>query len=181
MKTNKNDDQQTPNPYGIDKFSNIKPGIKIGFLKFWLAGASYLLSYMTPQLLSQDGSTELLALFIIMSLLTEYLVNSVIVWMNNDKQPTYKYLPLGYINRKSIWSLFASMLYVIVTLAITFFEAFLLNSLFSALKIPTLAGLLVGDSNSMEPITFGLLFVLADYIWLVAKRLILKIKKKEKK
>ncbi len=180
MKTNNNNDQN-PNPYSIDKLSNIKPGVKIRFLKYWIAGVSFLLSSMTPQLVSQDGSTELLAMILLGTLLIEYVANNMIIWMNNDKQHTYDYLPFGYRNRKSAMSLFSTMAYVTITFGLALIVGSGVNILLDSFNIPTLSGLLTGEPLSMEPFTFALFFTLVDIAWYQVRKLIIKIKKNIKK
>ena len=175
------DPNQIPDPYSIDKFSKIKPGVKIGFLKYWVIGASFLLSHMTPQLASQDGSTEKLAMVLIATLMMEFIANNIIIWMNNDKTPTYDYLPFGYIKRKSVLSLFSTMLYVIIVVIATFLLNFGINVLSKAIGIPTLSGIFTGYSDSIEPFSFALYFLLVDFIWFKGKKLIIKLKRKYKK
>ncbi|HBY65315.1 MAG TPA: hypothetical protein DEG42_02835, partial [Acholeplasmataceae bacterium] len=45
MKNNKENKPNEFNPYSIDKLNNIKPGVKIGFLKFWVSGAAFFLTF----------------------------------------------------------------------------------------------------------------------------------------
>lgn len=181
LKNNKNiDPNQTPNPYSIDKLSKMKPGVKIGFLKYWVIGASFLLSHMTPPFASQDGSTEKVAMVLIATLMMEFMANNIIIWMHNDKTPTYDYLPFGFIERKSIKSLFSTMLYVIIIVTATFFLNYGINILSEAIRIPTIAGLFTGYSDSVEPFSFALYFLIIDFIWFRTKKLIIKLKNRNK-
>ena len=45
----KKDQQNQFNPYSIDKLSTIKPQVKIGFMKFWVAGAAFFLTFTALQ------------------------------------------------------------------------------------------------------------------------------------
>ena len=66
LKTNKKqEDPQKLNPYSIDKLSNIKPGVKIGFMKFWVAGAAYFLTFTAFR---SDVLDLLVALYLILIL-----------------------------------------------------------------------------------------------------------------
>ncbi len=168
----KNDVNKTPNqgdfnPYSIDKLSNIKPGLKIGFMKFWVAGAAYFLTFTAFQ---GDGLDLMVALFFIMVLGTEYISNKVIMWMNNDKQPTLHYLP-HHVKRQSVFSLLMTALYVLVMLVSSYF--FVEGML--SIGIPSIGMIFFGFENrGNDPITFGLVFWLMDAVWLFAKHIIMK-------
>ena len=167
MKNNKRQEPQELNPYSIDKLSNVKPGVKIGFMKFWVAGASYFLTFVAFQ---SDVLDLLVALYLILILGMEYIVTKVINWMNNDKQPTLKYLP-HHVNRKSILSLGMTALYVLVVGAGSYF---LIEGLLD-LGIPSFGMLFFGfEAKGNDPITFGLIFLLVDWIWISIKNLIYK-------
>lgn len=169
LKNNKKQEQnnQQLNPYSIDKLSNIKPGVKIGFMKFWIAGAAYFLTFTAFQ---SDPLDLMVALYLILILGTEYIVNKVIVWMHNDKYPTLGFLP-HHVNRKSILSLLATAFYVLVMLVSSYyFIEFILD-----LGVPSIGMLFFGFENrGNDPITFGLIYVLMDWIWLLIKHMIYK-------
>ena len=168
LKNNKKPNEpQELNPYSIDKLSNVKPGVKIGFMKFWVAGASYFLTFVAFQ---SDVLDLLVALYLILILGMEYIVTKVIIWMNNDKQPTYKYLP-HHVNRKSILSLGMTALYVLVVGAGSYF---LIEGLLD-LGVPSFGMLFFGfEARGNDPITFGLVFLFVDWIWITIKNLIYK-------
>lgn len=171
MKNNKSENHNGFNPYGIDKLSNIKPGVKIGFLKFWVAGAAFFVTFTTFQL---DIFDLLVLLYLLMVLCTEYIINKVIVWMNNDRVPTLKYLP-HHVNRKSLWSLLATMGYVLVMILGTYY--FIEGIL--GLGVPSIGMLLFGfDHVGVDPITFGLVYWLIDLLYLVIKNKIFSKKMK---
>jgi hypothetical protein len=159
---NKKKNNQEFNPYSIDRLHNIKPGIKIGFLKFWISGAVFFLTFTAFYI---DYLDLLIALYLLLVLSVEYIINKVIVWMDNDKFPTLSYLP-HHIRRKSILSLLATMGYVLVmVLSSYFFIEFLLS-----LNIPSIGMILFGMENEgVDPISFGLIYLLMDYIWITIK------------
>ena len=90
--------------------------------------------------------------------------------MNNDKQPTLKYLP-HHVNRKSILSLGMTALYVLIVGAGTYFLIeFLLD-----LGIPSIGMLFFGfEARGNDPITFGLVFLFVDFVWISLKNVIYK-------
>ncbi len=162
MKNKIDKKQNELNPYSIDKLSNIKPGVKIGFLKFWVAGAAFFVTFTTFQL---DIFDLLVLLYLIMVLATEYIINKVIVWMNNDRVPTLKYLP-HHVNRKSLWSLLATMGYVLVMIIGSYY---LIEGVLS-LGVPSFGMILFGfDYVGVDPITFGVVYWIVDLIWITAK------------
>ena len=162
MKKNNKPENRTFNPYSIDKLHNIKPGIKIGFLKFWVSGAAFFLTFTAFAFAVED---LLIAMFLLMVLGVEYIVNKVIVWMDNDMMPTLSYLP-HHVERKSIFSLFATAGYVLVMIGTSYFA---IEGLLS-LGVPSIGMLMFGfDNIGIDPITFGLVYWLMDFFWLKVK------------
>jgi len=146
----------------MDKLHDIKPGIKIGFLKFWVSGAAFFLTFTAFAFAVED---LLIAMFLLMVLGVEYIVNKVIVWMDNDQMPTLYYLP-HHVERKSIFSLFATAGYVLVMIGTSYFA---IEGLLS-LGVPSIGMLMFGfDNIGIDPITFGLVYWLMDFIWLKVK------------
>jgi uncharacterized membrane protein len=162
------------NPYGIDKLANIKPGVKIGFMKFWFSGAAFFVTFTALSIDTYDVLDRFVLLVLILTLAVEFISNKVIIWMNNDKTPTLKYLPF-YIKRSSILSILASMGFVIVMVicSVYFVELMML------IGIPSIGMLMFGFENrGIDPITFGIVYLLMDYLWITVKNLILKKIKK---
>jgi hypothetical protein len=175
LKKNNKPEQKPFNPYSIDKLHNIKPGIKVGFLKFWVSGAAFFLTFTAFAYAVED---LLIAMFLLMTLGVEYIVNKVIMWMDNDKFPTLLYLP-HHVERKSILSLLATAGYVLIMITGSYFA---IEGLLSV-GIPSIGMLLFGfDNIGIDPITFGLVYWLMDFIWLQVKnRVYPKYMKKEEK
>lgn len=180
-KKNINNTGQSPqSPYGIDKISRIRPGVKIGFLKFWLGGAVFLLSFMTI-FYSNDMSNEFLVAFLLLTLGTEYVSNKFILWMDHPVTPTIIYLPFGYIDRRRLLSLLSSMLYALIALfsvSLMYIGLHWLLGLIgnALLGYPIYTGMILsfGGTDTPDPITIGLLFLLFDFIWVSIRRLIKK-------
>lgn len=154
------------NPYGIDKLANVKPGIKIGFMKFWFSGAAFFVTFTALAVDTYDILDRFVLLVLLLTLSVEFISNKVIIWMNNDKQPTLHYLPF-YIKRKSILSLFASLVYVIFIVFIIYY----IVELLMRVGIPSFGMLMFGfDNQGIDPITFGLLYFVIDWLWITAKK-----------
>lgn len=177
----KENNEQTP--YGIDKLSRISPGVKIGALKFWLGGAIFLVAFMTF-FSSNDLSNEFLVSFLLLTLGTEFVSNKVILWMNHDNSPTLIYLPFGYIERQKLSSLLGSMLYsFIAIIGVTLLYAglrFLLGQIgLWTVGYELYTGMIFAfdSSDSPDPITIGILYLLFDKIWVTIRKIINKNKK----
>lgn len=156
-------------PHHIDKFSKISPKLKINVMKFWVAGLSFFLSFMTTQAASNDSSTEILVQLILLTLSTEFVTTKIIIAMNKSYQPTLKYLPFNNMDRKKVKSLLSSMLYSVVMMLCSYLTYWGIVSLFNVLHLPTLSFIMVGSQESMEPFTFGLLSLGFDQLWLFVK------------
>ena len=157
-----NQNKSPQNPYLIDKLAKIPASVKIGFLKFWLAGASF---YMTVLALPQafDWLDRLVMLALLFGLGIEYVSQIIILWMNHDKQPTLYYLA-HEVNRKSIKSLFASLLYASIVVVLFHFALLLWVDI---LMMPTI-GLLISQSV-LDPFSFGIFFYLVDRLWIFVR------------
>lgn len=170
----KNKPESGFNPYAIDKLAKIKPGIKIGFMKFWFSGAAFFVTFTALSVDTYDILDRFVLLVLILTLAVEFISNKVIIWMNNDKQPTLHYLPFHF-KRSSILSLLASLVYVILmVIAIYYFV-----ELIMLIGIPSVGMLMFGfDNQGIDPITFGIVYWFIDYLWITIKELILKKYKK---
>lgn len=167
---NKNDNQEL-NPYGIDKLAKIPASWKITFLKFWLAGACFLLGFYGLGV--NFAFLDRLVVFGLLLILgVEYITNTLILWMNRPESNTLKFLP-HEVNRKSVLSFLATALYVTVMIAsIHFFIVF-----WTWLGFKTM-GEVVSEATA-DPITFAILFLIFDFIWISIRQLIKKRKVKK--
>ena len=161
-KKSTNNKNQQQNPYLIDKLARVPASVKIGFLKFWLAGASF---YMTVLALpgSFDWLDRLVFLGLLLTLGVEYVSNTLIIWMDHDKVPTKHFLP-HHVNRKSIKSLLATMLYASIMVVLFHFALILWVDL---LGMPTI-GIIISESM-LDPFSFGIFFYVMDRLWLFIK------------
>lgn len=162
MKNNKQDNNEKIDVYSSDKLSKIKPGVKIGFLKFWIGGAIFFFVFSGLGT-GFDTLDRLVISGLILTLAVEFLVNKIIIWMNTPQQYTLKYLPYHF-DRSKILSLLFAFIY-----AATMFVA-------SYYAIEGIMALLDHwgwvQTNAIGPIFFGLVYALMDYIWITIKNLI---------
>jgi hypothetical protein len=160
--------EESFNPYAVDKFATISASFKINFLKFWLAGATFYIVVLGIVSTRFDYLDRIVILVLILTLGFEYIVHTLIYWMDKEDSPVKQYLP-HHVNRKSIFSLLATAVYVTsITVVILLFLEFWIE----VLKFPTIGDIL--NDATADPFTFGLLFLLFDYIYLKIKQLIIK-------
>ncbi len=175
-KLKNNKENRVGKPYFIDKFSTIKSSTKIGFLKFWVAGVSYFLAFMTTEsALRSDILDQLFIMFLVMGLLTEYVTNKIIYYMNRPDDDTLHYLPFkANKDRNKVISLLLTLLYVAIMIGEALILHVIVVEIFQFLGLPVLAELLLGVEGGMDPITFGLYVLLLDMIWYKGKKIIKK-------
>lgn len=150
------------NPYFVDKFASIPARTKIGFLKFWLSGASF---YVTVNGLPErfDLLDRLVIMTLILILGVEYISNPIIAWMHHDQNDTKKYLP-HQITRRSVFSLLATTVYVIVMVVLTV----MFLDIWVAWKLPTIGDII--SQSTADPFSFALVFLMFDAAWMFIRR-----------
>ena len=169
-----NEEEKKYDPYEIDKLSKIKPKYKIGFLKFWAAGAVcfFIAIPLGPYL--ADVLDLIVALGLVLGIVIEYIVNNVIRWMNNENQPT---LSFCLYEKKNLSSLFINIAYGLAMVFLIYFTYAGLGSLIEIFKLDLFSDFDFG----VEPVLFGLLFLLYDGIVIYIKNRIKNGLKKGKK
>lgn len=167
-KNEKLQEERIGKPYQTDKFASISPKKKIYFLKFWVAGVSYFMAFMTLEIAArEDMLDQLFAFLIIMTLLTEYLTNKIIVGMDRKDQKMSQYLLYSdNLSRKSLLSLIYTFVYSLIMVLLIYFihqgVLFILNSL----NLWSLSYILHGNQNGMDPFSVGLYYLIIDSIYL---------------
>lgn len=144
-------------PYSIDKLANIKPWIKVYFIKFWIFGAAFLLAMMSlPQ--NFDILDRLVILTLLITLGSEYISNVAIRFMDRKESSTLKYLTHPF-ESKRWYSIFITLIYAAT---LTFLTHFIIDFY---VKI---GGLTIGDlisESTADPITFSLICIILDLIY----------------
>lgn len=169
LKTN-NESNQRPNPYLIDKLAKVPNWIKIDFLKFWVVGASFYftingLSLIMPIL------DAMLVFFLVLILAIEYISNTIILWMHTEERPTKWYLP-HEINRRSVLSLLGTALYCSIIGGLVLW----ILDVWVGWGFPTFGTIMSGAEG--DPITFALLFLGIDFLWITIRKALKKASKK---
>ncbi|MDR2822398.1 MAG: hypothetical protein LBV58_02465 [Acholeplasmatales bacterium] len=149
------DGQISTNAYHVDGLAKLPLWFKCQFIKFWVGSASFFLTFMTVDL---DFLDQLVVLLLIFTLATEFVSNLVIRQMALSNKDANYYLP-HFIRSKSVFSMFATLLFCGIIEAISV----LILSKWVSLGLPTLGNIL--GETELDPFSFGFIYLLLDYIY----------------
>ena len=152
------------NPYAADKLSRIPNWIKVLFLKYWVAAATFYFFGIANPMLVVDGLEGwqfvlILYLYLVIGLtiFNEYIVDNIVRLINNDRDNAFRY---NLINYKGILSFITNLIYSILIMfpvvEILIFLAkhnLVLDSLDPA-----------GAQAAVEPFTAGFVYIFLDTI-----------------
>lgn len=170
------------NPYEIDKLSKIPSWLIILFLKYWAAAAAVFFSVIggpdiglnLDETTSNDPLAQLTIDFILVifiglfiALFLNYIVRPIVRLMYNRRNNTYRY---NLINVKGFKSFLLALVYGFVVSIILWF----------VVRTMSLHGLVFdffGTTGGvgLEPISYGLYFIIVDGIFILIKNLIVMI------
>lgn len=183
MKKKKDFENESFNPYEVDKLSKIPSWIVIIFLKYWAAAAAVFfmiiggldigLNFSEIEGESADliqiariSSVIIFAIAFAMAILFTYGVRPIVRLMYNRRNNTYKY---NMVNGKGFLPLIYNLIYMYVISFILFFVVTILGS-------NNLLPNLFGETRfGLEPFSYGLLFLIIDSIFVLIKNLIINI------
>lgn len=154
------------NPYRTDFLSRVPVFLKALFVKWWFAGMVCFFVNMglatvvtaTADLMLLDG--------IVLGLVVDILVNPLFRFMETDKREydNYTMFPFPF---KAYWTFFTNMLYYVVVAIITNYVYFFINEFMFRLNI--------------EPLSWALIVLIIDMIFIGIKDLVVHLVKKNKK
>lgn len=156
------DDGTEIDPYSIDKLSKIPNWIKIVFVKFWVVGAAFLFVMMglSPEIF--DILDKLVLLILITTLGVEYISNTLIIFIDKPERRALHHLSHEF-KRKSFYSLFITLFYSAIMILLTHFTLdFLVR-----LGMPTIGDFI--SQSTADPITFAIIFLIYDTIYILIK------------
>ena len=153
------------NPYRTDFLARIPTFIKAFFVKWWFAGVVCFFVNMglgiyvaTADLVILDG--------IFLGLVVEVLVNPLFRFMETDKREFNDYMMFPF-PFKAYWTFFTNVLYyVAVAVAVNFIYLFINEFMFSL---------------SIEPLSWALVVLVVDMIFIGIKDLIVRLVKNRKR
>ena len=179
MKKNKNNEF---NPYASDKLSRIPSWIKVLFLKYWVAAATFYFFGVANPLIPLSGEDFNLAstfepyylfLSLGLALFTEYITKNFIKFMKNDRDDTTRF---NLVNKKGVVSLLLNLVYAFVIMIPMILILVVLashNLVFDTLN----SG---GNKAAIEPFTAGFVYIALDAIAVSVKNLIIYLYKQAK-
>lgn len=165
LQNQKAQEEKELDPYKIDRLSQMPMWILITILKWWFGGAVFYLAWMGLFIISNDGSTETIVGGVILGAVIDILLNRIIRFMERGESND-KYI---FVTTKKYYSFILNILY---GLFISFFITYVIG-------IPvTLIARTFGYEGviALEPISFGLCYVLLDFVLIKLKRLFKKKK-----
>ncbi len=179
MKKDKNNEF---NPYASDKLAIVPSWIKVLFLKYWVAAATFYFFGVANPLISLQGEDfdlvntfepYYLFLSLGLALFTEYITKNFIKFMKNDRDDTTRF---NLINQKGVVSLFLNLAYAFAIMIPMILILVVLAS--HNLVFDTLNG--QGNMAAIEPFTAGFVYIALDAIAVSIKNLILYLYKQAK-
>lgn len=157
---NKNKAPDQPDPYKIDKLAMIPAWVKASFIKFWVAGAIcyfFLFSFLLSNMAALD---KIVFTGVMIGIIFDLLVNPAMLYFESEKLEYHPYILLPY-SAKKIWTL-------LINIPVGILTVWLINLGYSVL-IPNISII-----KGVEPITFGLMYLIIDMTFVSIKNLIIK-------
>ncbi|HHX80318.1 MAG TPA: hypothetical protein GX692_04550 [Acholeplasmataceae bacterium] len=169
----KTDSPKPPqDPYKIDRLAKIPTFVKALFAKYWVAGAiCYFGLWGLGLFLSDLDAVLFLGLFT--GVITDLFVNTAFLYFESDKKEFHKYMMLPVASKK-LWTLFVNVIYgILVTIAVA--QIYIQINII-AIKVKDLPKGTI--TLGVEPLLYGLFFLLVDMFFISIKNLIVMIIKR---
>lgn len=178
----KKDKNNQFNPYASDKLSLVPSWIKVLFLKYWVAAATFYFFGVANPLISltdENASTltilepYYLFLSLGLGLFTEYITKNFIKFMKNDRDDTTRF---NLINKKGVISFLLNLIYafaIMIPLLIILVILASHNLVFDYMNE-------TGSKAAIEPFTAGFVYLALDAIVVFVKNLIIYLYKESK-
>lgn len=172
-----NKESEEFNPYANDKLAKIPSWLKILFLKYWVAAATFFFFVIGNPFLqneqkpnNQNALMDVYMIFLVLGLglFQEYIIKPIIKLMRNSRDDTYYY---NVVNLKGIVSLLANFLYAFIILVPM---VVVLSAMASRGWIINLFGN-AGEAGAIEPLTAGFIYLIFDFIYLFIKNSVIAI------
>lgn len=150
---------------GKRKFSIPNP-IKAVFIKWWFNGAICFFFYLGLGTVIGNELDQIFVLAMAMGILTDLLTNHLLVFIEKFEHQNDKYM---MVTARKFWSLFLNIPYAWVVMYCVFYIYTFINSMYvqstgsSKLLLP------------VEPIAFGIFYMIIDFIFIGIKNTLIKI------
>lgn len=162
-------------PYKIDRLAKIPIWLKALFAKYWVAGAICYFGFWGLGLSIKDQLDTVVFVGFLTGIITDLFVNSAFLYFESDKKEFHKYMMLP-IATKKLWSMLVNVFYgILVTLIVS--QIYIWINIFAAKA----KGLPEGTITlGVEPLLYGLFFLVVDMFFISIKNLIVLIIKNKK-
>lgn len=154
------------NPYRTDFLSRIPTFLKAFFIKWWFAGVVCFFVNMGLGIIVTATADLILLDGIVLGLVVEVLVNPLFHFMETDRREYNDYMMFPF-PFKAYWTFFTNILYYVgISVLVNFVYLFINEFMFSL---------------AIEPLSWGLIVLLTDMIFIGVKDLIVRLVKKPKR
>ena len=160
-------DPNTPNPYKRDLLSRIPTWVKMIFVKYWMGGAFCFFIYMGLPILVGNIENVVLLSGLILGVVIDWMYNSALLYFETDREEFHPYMLLP-VSCKKMWTIFINVPYgMLVVFVIYFIYRFLNTNIFET-------------ELSVEPLLYGLIYLIVDMFFISIKNLIVWVVRKVK-
>ncbi len=171
----KENNEQEFNPYKIDKLAKIPTWIKVFFVKVWVAGAICYFCLWGLGAQVYDILDRLILTAVITGIVVDFMLNPAFLYFESDKKEYHKYMLIP-VPAKQLWSLPINIIVSIIEILIIFWIYSSINIMYNKINNKPDDYIFLG----VEPILYGLLFLIIDMAIISIKNLLVKVIKKNK-
>lgn len=143
------------NPYKLDRLSRVPTVVKALFIKWWFAGMCCFLFVMGIQALVGSGENLIWINGVMMGVITDVLVNPCLRYFDDDTKKCNNYMMFPFPFKK-FWTFFTNIAYSIVVMWGVNFAYMGINLLFQR-------------TIGLEPLLFGVFYVVIDMAFIGVK------------
>ncbi len=158
------------NPYKVDRLSKVPTVIKALFVKFWVAGMICYFFFWGLSGLFNNTLDLLVFTGICLGFVNDVLVNTAFLYFESDKKEYHRYM-LVPVSCKKMWTLLINIPYgILEVLTISLIYQFINTSAIKIWDLPEVTVFL-----GVEPILYGIFFVIVDMFYISIKNLFVRI------
>lgn len=153
--------------YRSNFLDRIPSTVKALFIKFWFSGAACFFIYWGLGLYIKDYLDMIFVMTVVMGMMTDILVNNALRFVETLPNENDKWMMFP---KKKYWTFFANIVYAFLVLFCVSWFYNILNSV-----IITLTGIQDKIPIGVEPLLFGLFYMLFDILFVSMKNLFITI------
>ncbi len=175
-KKDKSNDLNKMDPYAINKLHKVPFWIKATLLKWWFYGATYFFMMMSITNATENSTSQGMWewIYIMAGVLCgafyDLVINKILILADTDKHESNNFSV--FISKKYYAMILNIIYYTLVFVLVFILQTYMLPPIMKNFNIKFKFG--------SEPVTFGILVLIFDYIFLGIKQLIILIIKKIK-